>query len=120
MYVCVLCISVWVSAYLKNIFNVAKGRAEIQMHIPNLTGTYGYCQTGPPLQPLPDCGLLWGLGALAPPGYSDLSAAAHDPFPPAPLRCLALACLHQDFGGIERSAIRKKMLNTIMTERIWH
>lgn len=88
-------------------FNVAKGRAEIEIHISNLTGTYGYCQMCPPLRPLPGCGWLGGLEALAPPGYSDLLAAARDPFLLVLLRCLALACLLQDFGETEWSAIQE-------------
>lgn len=89
------------------IFNAAGGRAELEIRISNLTGTYDCCQMCPPLQRLPGCGLLWGWGAPAPPGYSDLLTAAHDPFPPAPLGCLALVCLHQDFAEIEWSAIQE-------------
>lgn len=47
------------------------------------------------------------MGSLAPPGYNDLLTAALDPFLLAPLRCLALAYVNQDFGEIERSTIKE-------------
>lgn len=80
---------------------------EIEICLPNLTGTYDCCQMCPPLRHLLGCGWLWEVGAPAPHGYSALLTAAPDLFLPVPLRYLALACLHQDFGEIERSAIQE-------------
>lgn len=61
----------------------------------------------PPLEHHLGCGWLWEVGSPVPRGYSDLLTAAHDPLPPAPLRCPVLAYVHQDFGKFARSAIQE-------------